>query len=176
MRRDARSAILSMDITDSEPMATRPDQLYEDDFYAWTRHQARALRRLKALRLNTDLDLDHLAEEVRDLGSEQLYAIQSQGERLIEHLLKLEHSRHDQPRRPWMLSVNGARREIARRLTATLRKRLLASLPQLYANARTDAVLALEDHGEPDAVAALPPTCPYTLEQLLDPDWLPPSR
>jgi hypothetical protein len=155
-------------------MATRPDQLYETDFYAWTRHQARALRRLKALRLNTDLDLAHLAEEIRDLGSEQLFAIQSQCERLIEHLLKLEHSGHDQPRRQWMLSVNGARREIGRRLTARLRKRLLASLPKLYEHARADAVLALEDRGEPAAAAALPAACPYTLDQLLDPGWLPP--
>ena len=155
-------------------MATRtPSSLYDDDFYAWTRHQARALRRLKAMRLNTGLDLDHLAEEVRDLGSEQLFAIQSHCERLIEHLLKLQHSRHDQPRRQWMLSVNGARREIARRLTATLRKRLLASLPQLYDHARADAILGLEDHGEPEAATALPPACPYTLEQLLDAGWLP---
>ena len=43
-------------------MATRPDELYEEDFYAWTRHQARELRRLRALRLNTSLDLAHLAE------------------------------------------------------------------------------------------------------------------
>jgi hypothetical protein len=155
-------------------MATRPQQLYEDDFYAWTRHQARALRRLKSLRPNADLDLDHLALEIRDLGSEQLYAIQSQCERLIEHLLKLEHSRHEQPRRQWMISVNGARSDIERRLTATLRRRLLASLPKLYDHARRNAALALEDHGEPDAATALSPACPYTLAQLLDPDWLPP--
>ena len=48
-------------------MATRPASLYETDFYAWTRHQARALRRLKALRLNTDVDLDHLALEIRPI-------------------------------------------------------------------------------------------------------------
>ena len=155
-------------------MATRPDELYEEDFYAWTRLQARELRRLRAQHLDTSLDLDHLAEEIRDLGSEQLYAIQSQTTRLIEHLLKLEHSAHDQPRRQWLLSVNGARREIERRLTATLRKRLLASLPKLYRDARADAVLALEDHGEPEAAASLPPACPYTLDQLLNPAWLPP--
>ena len=111
-------------------MATRPEELYEQDFYAWTRHQARELRRLKASRLNTDLDLDHLALEIRDLGSEQLFAIQSQTVRLIEHLLKLQHSRHEEPRRQWMISVNNARAEIEDRLTAALRKRLLASLPR----------------------------------------------
>jgi hypothetical protein len=155
-------------------MATRPDQLYEDDFYAWTRDQARALRRLKTLRLNTGLDLDHLAEEVRDLGSEQLFAIRSQATRLIEHLLKLLFSTQGAPRRRWLISVNNARDEIEDRLTPTLRKRLAAVLPKTYERARRNAALALEDHDETDAAAALPPTCPYTADQLLDPDWLPP--
>ena len=66
-------------------MATDLKTLYERDFYAWSRHQARELRRLKALRPNTDLDLDYLALEIRDLGSEQLFAIQRQTVRLIEH-------------------------------------------------------------------------------------------
>lgn len=154
-------------------MATRPDQLYEADFYAWTRHQARALRRLKALRLNTDLDLDHLAEEVRDLGNEQLFALRSQLTRLIEHVLKLQFSARIEPRRQWRISINNARDELEDRLTPTLRKRLVAALPNIYERARRNAVLALEDHGEPDAAAALPPACPYMLDQLLDPDWLP---
>ena len=104
--------------------------LYERDFYAWTRQQARELRRLKSLRLNTDLDLDHLAEEVRDLGNEQLFAIQSQTERLFEHLLKLQFSAHERPRRQWMISVNSARAEIGRRLTKALRAKLAASIPR----------------------------------------------
>jgi hypothetical protein len=52
-------------------MATRPEQLYEEDFYAWTRDQAKALRRLADQSWNGPLDLLHLAEEVEDLGSEQ---------------------------------------------------------------------------------------------------------
>jgi hypothetical protein len=153
-------------------MATRPDQLHEDDFYAWTRHQARALRRLKALRLNTGLDLDHLAEEVRDLGSEQFHTVVSQTTRLIEHLLKLQFSTHDAPRRQWLVSVNNARAEIEDRLTPTLRKRLRLALPKAYERACRNAALALEDHGEPET-AALPPACPYAPDQLLDPNWLP---
>ena len=56
--------------------------LYESDFFAWTRHQARELKRLKSLHLNTELDLDHLVEEVRDLGSDQRDACRSQVERI----------------------------------------------------------------------------------------------
>ncbi len=154
-------------------MATRPQALHDADFYAWTRQQARALRRLKALRLNAELDLDHLAREIRDLGSEQLFALQSQTERLIEHLLKLQYSRHEQPRRQWLISINNARNEIERRMTASLRRRLAVSLPKLHAHARRNAALALEDHGEAEAAAALPLECPYPLDLLLDGEWLP---
>jgi hypothetical protein len=49
-------------------MTTRPDQLYKDDFYAWTRDQAAALRRLAEQRWNGPLDLEHLAEEVEEFG------------------------------------------------------------------------------------------------------------
>jgi hypothetical protein len=154
-------------------MPFTPADLYDRDFYAWTRHQARELRRLRALRLNTALDLVHLALEVRDLGSEQLFAIQSQMERLIEHLLKLEYSTHEAPRRQWMISVNSARSEIERRMTATLRRKLNASLPKLYEVARRNAALALEDHGEAAAACSLPLSLPYTLEKLLDAEWLP---
>jgi hypothetical protein len=44
---------------------------FKEDFYAWTRDQAEALRRLADQRWNGPLDLLHLAEEVEDLGSEQ---------------------------------------------------------------------------------------------------------
>ena len=74
-------------------MATRPEQLYEDDFYAWTREQARALRRLAESRPNVGLDLEHLIEEVEDLGTSQRDAVRSHLRTIIEHCLKLERSR-----------------------------------------------------------------------------------
>lgn len=52
-------------------MGTRAQRLYKEDFYAWTRDQAAALRRLADQRWNGPLDVLHLAEEVEDLGSEQ---------------------------------------------------------------------------------------------------------
>lgn len=45
-------------------MAARADDLYRQDFYAWTRAQADALRRLAAERWNGPLDLENLAEEI----------------------------------------------------------------------------------------------------------------
>ncbi len=44
-------------------MATREEDLYAEDYYAWTRDQAAALRRLAKEHWNGPLDLAHLAEE-----------------------------------------------------------------------------------------------------------------
>jgi hypothetical protein len=40
--------------------------------------------------LNTRLDLEQLAEEVEELGSEQRFAVRSFVTRIIEYLLKIE--------------------------------------------------------------------------------------
>ena len=80
-------------------MSIATEDLYESDFYAWTRAQAGALRGLAEARWNGPLDLARLAEEVEDLGSEQQWAVESQLERIIEHLLKLEYSPSTNPRR-----------------------------------------------------------------------------
>ena len=48
-------------------------------------------------------------------------------------------------------------------------------MPKTYERARCNAALALKDRGETGIAAALPSACTYTLDQLLDPDWLPPQ-
>ena len=93
-------------------MATRPEQLYQDDFYAWTRDQAAALRDLADQRWNGPLDLLHLAEEVEDLGNAARSAVRSQLQRIIEHVLKLEYSPAAEPRTGWLNSIDDARGEI----------------------------------------------------------------
>ena len=79
-------------------MATRPEQLYKDDFYAWTRDQAQALRRPTEARWNGPLDLEHLADEVEELGMQARNAVRSQLLRILEHALKLEYSPAAEPR------------------------------------------------------------------------------
>lgn len=160
----------------SELAALDPAELYERDFYAWTRQQARELRRLRRLRPNAPLDLAHLAEEIEDLGNEVRNAVMSQIERLVEHLLKLEYSRLAEPRGGWANSVDSARAEIGRRWTRTIARKVRTALPELYRNAARRAARSLRDHPEPEAAAALPQSCPYTLDQLLEDGWYPANR
>lgn len=156
-------------------MATRVEELYDEDFYAWAMGQARALRRLADLRPNVGIDFAHLVEEVEDLARAERNAGRSQLRRIIEHCLKLEHSPAADPRLGWKISIDDSRNEIADRLTPTIRRDLESDLPQLFAQARRTATKALAAAGEPQAAGALPPTNPYRLDDLLTDDWYPPN-
>jgi hypothetical protein len=156
-------------------MATRLGKLYADDFVAWTVDQAAALRRLAELRPNDELDLEHLIEEVEDLGASRRRAVRSQVRRIIEHLLKLQHSPAEAPRAGWCETIIDARGELRDALTPTLRRDLEDSLAELHAQARRDAAQRLRLHGEEAAAGALPLACPYTVERILDEEWLPPA-
>jgi Domain of unknown function DUF29 len=122
--------------------------LYEDDFFAWTQTQARQIRRFARTRPNLPLDLAHLAEEIADLGKEQRNALRSWTVRILEHLLLLEHSPADAPRRGWIDEILDCRREIDLRLSATLKRDLSRQLQQLYDYARRHLRSRLEPYGE----------------------------
>lgn len=147
-------------------------ELYERDFYAWTRQQAKELRRWATIRPDLDLDLPHLAEEIRDLGKEQRNALRSWTVRIIEHLLLLAHSPATEPRRHWAREIAGFRVEIEARITPTLRQDLARQRPFLYDRARRSLVSELDRFGESEIAGRLPEHCPYSLEQILG-DWWP---
>jgi hypothetical protein len=151
--------------------SVRPEELYESDFYAWSQIQAKELRRLARTRPNLPLDLAHIAEEIADLGSERRNAVRSWTARVIEHLLLLEHSPAQEPRRGWINEIVTLRREIDRRLTPTLRRDLKRHLQLRYEEARSDLIRKLMLYGEGDVADRLPSTCPYALEQVLGDYW-----
>lgn len=157
-------------------MSTVPvEQLYENDFYAWTRLQAKELRRFARGRPNVPLDLAHIAEEIADLGKEQRNRIRSWARRIIEHLLLLEHSPAHDPRRGWIVEIVTFRREIDDHLSGTLRRDLRRQLPRLYRQAYEDLPKKLAPYGEAHIADRFPERCPYTVEQVLG-DWWPRSR
>jgi Domain of unknown function DUF29 len=153
-------------------MATRikptPKALYEEDFYVWTRRQAELLR----ARRYDQLDLEHLIEEVEDLGGALKRSVRSRVRTIIEHLLKLQHSPAVDPRPGWRDTVRTQRNDLLDGLSPTLRRELEEELEELYARARQQAEGSLRDHAEHAAADALPKTCPYTPDQITG-DWLP---
>lgn len=106
------------------------DDLYERDFYAWTRAQVRALEKLAATRPNLELDLPHLIEEVRDLGASERDAVRSQLRRNLVHLLKLRYSPAREPRPGWVATVAEARAELADKLSRAQPRAPSASGPR----------------------------------------------
>jgi hypothetical protein len=141
--------------------------LYEDDFPLWAERQAALLR----ARRFDELDLDNLIEEVEDLSRRERKSVESYVDTIIEHLLKAALSPSNRPRRGWLVTIDKQRAKLARELTATLRNHLQSELPALYAGIRRPVARQLEeDKVSPDA---LPAVCPYTLDQIIDPDWYP---
>lgn len=142
--------------------------LYKEDFYVWSQRQAELLR----ARRFDELDLAHLIEEVEDLGGSQKRSVRSHARRIMEHLLKLEHSPAKDPRLGWRETIRTQRSELLNDLTPTLHRELGDELPELYGRARQDAEASLRDHGEDAAADALPATCPFAVDQITG-DWLP---
>jgi hypothetical protein len=146
---------------------------YEDDFYAWTQHQAEVLRTMPVS--DNRFDRVRVAAEIEDLGKSERDAVRSQIRRIIEPLLKLAYSPAEQPRYDWMETIVDARQELFDKLTPTLRREVEGTLDKLYGDARRRATLGLQRYGESDAAKRLPITCPYSWDEICQEDWYPVS-
>jgi hypothetical protein len=146
------------------------ETLYDEDFYAWTQQQAALLRRLP--RAGNELDLEHIAEEIEDLGRSDLRAAQSLCEHVIEHFLELEYSGLTEPADHWCDEIVEWRLQIEKILTRSIEAKL--DLPARY-RAALRLVRRLE-RDVPGFLSRLPSECPYSLEQIVgggDQDWFP---
>jgi hypothetical protein len=156
----------------ANPMATQikpeTESVYERDFYVWTEVQSELLRQ----RRFDELDLDNLIEEVEGLGGIKKSAVLSNASVVIEHLLKLQHSPAQDSRLGWVDSILEHRNRLEYELTPRPQQILREELPRVYAIARRTADRRLRMHGEDAAAAALPATCPYSVDQVTG-DWWP---
>jgi hypothetical protein len=91
---------------------------------------------------------------------------------IIEHLLKLQHSPAQDPRRAWAESVIEHRTRLELDLTPRLRQILDGELPRVYGLTRRSTERKLRLYGEDAAADALPASCPFTLDQITG-DWWP---
>lgn len=148
-----------------EKPGTPPRARYEEDVFSWSFEQAELLRS----RRFADLDVENIVEEIESLGNEQIHALESQYQRLIHHLLKWQF----QPTRrsaSWQISIADARAQIKRREKRN--RKLAKDAWDIASSVYDDAVkLACLETGLPGA--AFPAECPYTMDKLRDPDWLP---
>ena len=139
--------------------------LYHHDFHAWANEQTRLLREGRA----AEADLDHIAEEIEDMGRNRRQELRNRLAVLCLHLMKWQH----QPglrSRSWRSTIVEQRARI---------DELLAENPSLrpglgdairtgyrYALLRVDRETGLPQD-------SFPSTCPYGDAEIFDPGFLP---
>ncbi len=138
---------------------------YEQDFYAWTRAQAAALRAACPNRF----DWEHIALELEATGRGEWDQTESRIRQILIHLLKWQF----QPWlrwRSWRNTLWVQRHDLAKllRRNPSLRGHVEEALAEEYPAAVAGA---LDETGLPDG--AFPTTCPYSAKQLQDQDFLP---
>ena len=138
---------------------------YEADVVAWSREQAQWL---KTGRFD-QLDLEHLAEEIEDVGKSEQRELASRMAVLLAHLLKWQH----QPGRrgaSWEVTIRNQRKGIIRRLNKTPSLKADLQETEWWEGVWDDATAqAAEETG----LSSFPERCPWPAERVLGLDWLP---
>ncbi|HYZ62195.1 MAG TPA: DUF29 domain-containing protein [Acetobacteraceae bacterium] len=138
---------------------------YDKDFYAWAMEQAALLREGRL----AEIDLEHVAEEIESLGRGTKSELINRLAILLAHLLKWQF----QPSlrgTSWSITIEDQRDEIRSHLAdnPSLRATLPDSFERAYRKALRKAMRET-GFGRQD----LPPTLPWTQDQVLDDSFLP---
>jgi hypothetical protein len=142
-------------------------QQHDVDFYQWTQEQAALLRAMSCD--SCPLDLDNLAEEIEDMGRDEIREISSLLRQTITHLLKTVLDPNTASVEHWFDEIIAFQGDAVLAFSPGLKQRL--DLEKIWRVACNGATRSLEKHGV--AVPALPETCPLSLDDLLDPTFDP---
>jgi hypothetical protein len=138
---------------------------YDADFYAWTQEQAERLRQSRP----NNVDWEHVAEEIEDLGRSEKRELVSRLVILMSHLLKWQ----NQPAhrgKSWRLSIKEHRLRLARHLSEN--PSLKAKLNAAIADAYEEAVIVAARQTELDE-DVFSEICPWSFDQMMDASFLP---
>ncbi len=137
--------------------------LYNVDYGLWLEEQ---IVKLKSNRWN-DLDLDNLVQELEALNKSNKRELYSYLVVVLAHLLKWQFQREYRSG-SWKGSIKNSRRRIERLFKdqPSLKPYLDEILPETYEEAREWAV---DESGLDD----FPTICPYSVQQILNPEFLP---
>lgn len=152
----------------NDEVQTKLTFLYDTDYQCWLDQTVTYLRAQDF----SNLDLENLIEEIESLGRSDKHAISSYLMRLCEHLLKIKYweSERESCFRGWDLEIANFRLQIQEQLdtSPSLKSFLKDNFLKQYQNGRKLFLKASKLN------ASLIPEAPeFTLEQVLDEDWLP---
>lgn len=139
---------------------------YDTDILTWSERQAELLRRRAAGELVNDAELDwsNIAEEIEDVGSNRLHAVELLLVQALRHMLKSEAWPLSIDAPSWRADAIDFRRQARRRFVPSMRRKI--DLGALYA----DALAAVPETTDGQLPLPLPDVCPVTLDELLGQD------
>jgi hypothetical protein len=148
--------------------------LYNRDLQLWIEQTIQQLQNREFV----SLDIEHLIEELVDLGKSEKNALRSNIKILLAHLLKLkiQHDVPDSMNASWYSSVVEHRQRVLDNLTDTpsLKSFLVEAIEKAYPDARKLAIkegklakfgVRIPEQNE------YPLICPFSIEQILDEDF-----
>ena len=144
---------------------TTPCVDYDEDLYGWAMHNAQLLRQKRF----AEIDYEHIAEELEDMGKSERRGLESHIKNVLLHLLKWRF----QPAlrgASWRQSIRNGRIAIDKifRDSPSLQSRLADIVTHEYPNARDDAV----DETGMDQTC-FPEHCPFSIERILNKEFWP---
>ncbi|MBD1868690.1 DUF29 domain-containing protein [Oculatella sp. FACHB-28] len=139
--------------------------LYESDFYAWTKEQAELLKN----KTWEQIDLPNLIEEIESLGRQERQELRNRLGVLLGHLLKWQYQPSNRGN-SWLSTIREQRREasLVLRENPSLKPYLSEAVCLGY---ESGVDLAVRETGMDYDV--FPAECPYTEEQILEETFLP---
>ena len=140
---------------------------YEKDVVLWAQEQAALLRSGKFAKL----DIEHIADEIEDVGKTEKRELASCMAVLVAHLLKWQ-TQPDRRSRSWQSTINEQRKRVALALDETPSLRTTLVEPKWRAAVWADArVMAMTDTGL--SGEAFPDEWSWPTDKVLAEGWVP---
>ena len=144
--------------------------LYEKDFQLWLQQ---TIEQLQERDFNA-LDVEHLIEELTELGKSKKNRLESNLMVLIAHLLKLtvQQDAPEMMKGSWYNSVDEHRQRVQKQLqqTPSLKSYFTTAIENAYVDGRRLAIKEGKRVRIPSE-ADYPLICPFSIEQILDEDF-----
>ncbi|AQH02097.1 hypothetical protein A9R05_23745 [Burkholderia sp. KK1] len=140
---------------------------YEKDVVAWAEEQAALLRAGKL----ASIDIEHIAEEIEDVGKSEQRDFASRMAVLLAHLLKWQWQ-PDRRGASWETTIRVQRAAIERRLKKTPSLKPMLDdddwISDMWGDARQQAAKEMNV-----GMAILPENCPWSMTDALSDEFLP---
>ena len=140
---------------------------YDIDVIAWANEQARLLR---AGRFDA-LDIEHIADEIEDVGKSAKRELASRTAALLAQMLKWQYQPGGRGN-SWRRTIKEQRNRVGLCIDQTPSLKADLRYPFWWSDVWSDAVAKAS---EATGLSEFPESCPWTFDQIMNPEFLPAS-